>query len=243
MRQRKSWSILAPKKTARASKPIENSNRTDIKTQNRFEKLDKESKKETVNTETYDQFFEELQSRAQEQEKWLESRRKSHREEQERYDEVLRRATEGPRVSQNNEINNITGTWEPISVTIDSGAGNNVAPKNSFPWMPMQENEDSRRGRYYTTANGKKVYVLGEKTITIRSKEGIIKKMKFQICDVTRILGSVGKITKANNSVNLNKDGGKIVDKNGEEIEIDMENGVYVVNAQVMATGFTRPEL
>ena len=232
----------APKKTTKANKQSGNIKEINTKTQNRFAKLSEESKKETMYVETYDQFIEELRSRAQEQEKQLELRRKTHREEQERYHEVLRRAKEGFKESSNGEVNNIIGTWEPISVTIDSGAGNNVAPKNSFPWIPMQENEDSRRGRYYTTANGKKVYVLGEKVVTIRSKEGIIKKMKFQICDVTRILGSVGKITKANNCVNLNKAGGKIVDNNGGEIEIDMENGVYVVNAQVMVTGFTRPE-
>ena len=66
--------------------------------------------------------------------------------------------------------------------------------------------------------------------------------MKFQICDVTRILGSVGKITKANNEVNLTKSGGKIVDGSGDEINAEMENGVYVVKAYVKTTGFTRQE-
>ena len=107
----------------------------------------------------------------------------------------------------------------------------------------MQQNEDSKNGRYYTTANGKPVYVLGEKIVLIKSKEGVTKKMKFQICDVTRVLGSVSKIAKANNEVNMDKAGGKISDSNGDEIKIEIENGFYVVKAFVKAAGFTRQEL
>ena len=59
--------------------------------------------------------------------------------------------------NQKEELNSIAGTWEPVSITIDSGAGNNVAPKTAFPWVPLQDNEDSRNGRFYTTANGKRV--------------------------------------------------------------------------------------
>jgi hypothetical protein len=139
------------------------------------------------------------------------------------------------------EILNIEGTWKPISITIDSGAGNNVAPKDSFPWIDLVANEDSRNGRFYTTANGKRVYVLGEKVVTVRSKEGVTKKMKFQIRDVTRILASVGKITMSDNKVNMHKTGGAIMDSNGDNIEIEIENGVYVVNVLVKTSGFTRP--
>ena len=138
------------------------------------------------------------------------------------------------------EVNNLIGTWEPIVVTVDSGAGANVAPKDAFPWIELQENDDSRSGRYYTTANGKRVYVLGEKTIIITSKEGVVKKMKFQIADVTRILASVRKITKAGNKVTMHKTGGLIKDVGGSEIEIEIENGVYVVKAHVKNSGFTR---
>ena len=133
------------------------------------------------------------------------------------------------------EINNLTGAWEPITLTIDSGAGNNVAPKNAFPWIKLQENDDSRSGRFYTTANGKRVYVMGEKVVTIKTMEGVIKKMKFQIADVTRILASVGKITGAGNEVLMQKNGGKIKDTNGKDTEMEIENGVYVVKGFIKA--------
>ena len=160
-----------------------------------------------------------------------------------KFEELGEKEITGEKVKESADINSITGTWEPITITIDSGAGNNVAPKLAFPSVEMQQNEDSRNGRYYTTANGKPAYVLGEKVVLIRSKEGALKKMKFQMCDVTRVLGSVSKITKANNEVNLDKTGGKIVDGNGDEIKVEIENGVYVVKAFAKTAGFTWPEL
>ena len=138
----------------------------------------------------------------------------------------------------------LAGAWEPITVTADSGAGNNVAPKNAFPWIKLEENDDSRNGRYYTTANGKRVYVLGQKTIVIKTREGIMKTMVFQICDVTRIPASVGKIMQAGNDVIMSKNGSKVIDAKGREIAMAMENGVFVIRCRVKvddASVFTRP--
>jgi hypothetical protein len=130
-------------------------------------------------------------------------------------------------------MNGKTEYWEPLLLTMDSGAGNNVAPKNAFPWIKLQPNADSRAGRYYVAANGKKVYVLGEKVVTIKTTCGKIKKMRFQIADVTRILVSIGKVTEAGNEVVMKKKGGKIVDASGAEFEMTMENGVYVMEVMV----------
>jgi hypothetical protein len=144
----------------------------------------------------------------------------------------------GVDVSKNNksapaEVSALTGEWEEITVTADSGAGNNVAPRKSFPWIPLQPNDDSRAGRYYIAANGKKVYVLGEKIVTLRMPNGKLKRMRFHIADVTRILASVGKITDAGNEVRMRKSGGEIVDPKGEKFPMQIENGVYVIKCQV----------
>ncbi len=106
-----------------------------------------------------------------------------------------------------NTINNDSNRWESIELTIDSGAGNNVAPNSVFPWIPLQANEKSRLGRYYITANGKKVYVLGEKVVPMKMKDGKMKKIRFQIADVTKILVAVSKIAEADNKITMHKDG------------------------------------
>ena len=57
--------------------------------------------------------------------------------------------------------------------------------------------------------------------------------MRFQIADVTRILVSIGKVTEAGNEVIMKKKGGKIIDASGAEFEMQMENGVYVMEVMV----------
>ena len=130
-------------------------------------------------------------------------------------------------------VNALVGQWEPIILTMDSGAGNNVAPRNAFPWIALEPNDDSRAGKYYLAANGKRVYVLGEKVVTLRMPDGRIKKMRFQIADVTRVLVSIGKVTQAGNDVTMSAKGGKVVDKLGNEYNMELENGVYVMKCEL----------
>ena len=87
------------------------------------------------------------------------------------------------------------------------------------------------------------MYVLGQKAIIIRTKEGILKTMVFQIADVTRILASVGKIMNAGNDAIMSRKGSKIVDVKVKEIGMEMENGVFVIRCHVKvedAPVFTR---
>ena len=93
------------------------------------------------------------------------------------------------------------------------------------------------RAKRETDASGRRVYVLGEKVITVKSASGLIKKMKFLIADVTRILASIGKITKAGNEVKMKKDGGEIIDRGGGSIEMELENGVYVIRCWAKKDG------
>ena len=79
--------------------------------------------------------------------------------------------------------------------------------------------------------------MLGEKTIAIKSKEGVTKKIKFQMADVTRVLASVGKIASAGNQVIMSKQGGVIKDKDDNVINLELENGVYVVKGMVKTQG------
>ena len=143
------------------------------------------------------------------------------------------------------EINSLVGNWESLVLTMDSGAGNNVAPRDAFPWAKLEPNDDSRAGKYYLAANGKKVYVLGEKVITMKMEDGVVKRIRFQIADVTRILVSVGKVTKAGNQVVMEKKGGKVIEPNGRQFNMEMENGVYIMKCWVKTEGndsrFPRP--
>eukprot|EP00973_Karenia_brevis_P067566 9400404-Karenia_brevis.AAC.1 len=56
----------------------------------------------------------------------------------------------------------------------------------------------------YIAANGKKIPNLGEKVISAVTQEGIETSMRFQICPVTKALGSVSRMTKNGQRVVFN---------------------------------------
>ena len=50
--------------------------------------------------------------------------------------------------------------------------------------------------------------------------DGKMKEIRFQIADVTKILVAVSKIAEADNSVNMHRDGGMLMDKKGNKYEM-----------------------
>ena len=80
-----------------------------------------------------------------------------------------------------------------MRITVDSGAADNVTPVDSFPEVPLRSNHYSKSGKYFLTANRQKVYIKGEKTVLVRTKENQLRKMTFQVADVSKTLLSCKK--------------------------------------------------
>ena len=92
-------------------------------------------------------------------------------------------------------VNNIAKEkWEalPHPIIIDSGATTSVLPMNRCSHVETRETEGSRSGHQLIAAN--KIYNRGEKTVTMMTKEGLTRNMKFTSCDVERALGSASGI-------------------------------------------------
>ena len=64
----------------------------------------------------------------------------------------------------------VTGSWEVIPVTVDSGAVDTVGPKTVARNFPTRETDDSRLGRNFRAANGSRINNYGEKVIQGRTK-------------------------------------------------------------------------
>ena len=97
---------------------------------------------------------------------------------------------------------NMTGDmWEamPYPVIIDSGASASVIPEKWCSHVETKETEASRNGEHYTVANGGKCFNRAEKVITMRSKEGHLRNMKFT--DVERVLGSASAVCKQGHTI------------------------------------------
>ena len=136
---------------------------------------------------------------------------------------------------------NMTGSsWEslPYPIVVDSGASASVMPEKWCEHVQLHETEASKRGIYYTAANGHRIYNKGERQVTMLSREGDRRNMKFQVCDVERPLGSVSQMCQAGHSVVFNPPDdprGSYIEHShtGERMYLEARDGVYVLNTKV----------
>ena len=135
--------------------------------------------------------------------------------------------------------------WEhlPQPIIVDSGASISVLPKGWGLKYPIKETEASRRGTAYKVANGATVRNEGERMITIGTKEGKVKNLRFQVADVSKALCSVASIVRAGHRVVFDSDHSYILHKGtGETIKLRLENGVYVLDAMVAPVKWARQQ-
>lgn len=132
-------------------------------------------------------------------------------------------------------------TWEslPYPTIIDSGASCSVLPVDWCGHTAILFTEASRRGQHYTAANGGKIYNKGKKLVTMMSKEGPMRNMKFTPCKVEKALGSVFQICSSGHTVVFNApdhfDGSYIMDiESGECMQLAHKNGVCVLDTKVV---------
>ena len=124
----------------------------------------------------------------------------------------------------------------PYPIIIDSGAAESVMPKS---WCPQAALLDGpMKGKRYTAANGSYIRNEGEKVISMVTREGHWKDLKFQACDVTRPLASVYKICEAGHSVVFNPSwdtrGSYIVNRDtNDKMWLTERDGVYVLQTKV----------
>jgi hypothetical protein len=107
-----------------------------------------------------------------------------------------------------NEIENVLNNvddenkgWEFISILIDPGSTETVAPDSSLSEYKLTATDWSEAGKGYTAANGTDIPNLGEKVVRGQAANGMWCTMRFQICSVTKPLGSVSRICQAGSRV------------------------------------------
>ena len=91
--------------------------------------------------------------------------------------------------------------WKAISILIDSGASDAVAPPWTFPQVKILENNASRAGLEYTAAGGHKIANLGMQLPFIHLQDGSQYTMAFQVAGVSKALGAVSMIVGAGDRV------------------------------------------
>ena len=74
--------------------------------------------------------------------------------------------------------------WEsfPFSIIVDSGACAFVMPKEWCDHVPIRDTQQSLAGEYFRAANGQNMYNHGEKRVSMMTKEGTMRDMRFTVC-------------------------------------------------------------
>merc|ERR1711940_184406 len=137
------------------------------------------------------------------------------------------------------EMGNQGGDYEVITVTVDSGASDHVAPLTTAKHIRIEETEASRNGLCYQAAYGESISNIGQRNIKALTNEGETVAMTWQVADIKRPLASVGRICDAGNTAIFTRLGGYIVpegtvqslinqiENNGKMLKMHRENGMY----------------
>ena len=143
--------------------------------------------------------------------------------------------------SGENLICTMRGTeWEalPYPIIVDSGASASTMPKEWCKHVKLWETPESRAGQGFHAANGEEIPNLGRRDITLMTREGAIRDMKFEVCGVTRALGSVSQMCRAGHRVIFNPPD----DPQGSYIEhvefkqrmwLTEKDGIYLLDVRV----------
>ena len=129
------------------------------------------------------------------------------------------------------------GEWVKIPVTVDSGAGESVTKRGTFP---HKIKNTKKTGFGYKVANDQILYNEGEQQVFGLTEEGLHACIAFQVTDVHKSLLAVSQATDMDNTVvSSNKYCSSLQDnKSGHRTPLRRENGVYIFGLWV----FTRQE-
>jgi hypothetical protein len=136
--------------------------------------------------------------------------------------------------------------WRRVTVTVDSGSADHVAPEEEFGATPLEESEGSKKGRRYIAANGQKAPNLGQRVVKMATDDGLPLQVCWQVTKVVKPLLSVSKLTSNGNVVILDKNHPRIVGADGQITWLRRVNGTYecdlwIKEDQKKKAGFARP--
>ena len=123
-------------------------------------------------------------------------------------------------------------------VIIDPCDCASVMPSGWCQHVPLQRTPQSEAREFFRAANGNKIYNEGQRAVSMMTREGSWRDMKFTVCDVSKALGSVSQMCRTGHTVVFNppwhEDGSYIEHLDtGERMWLEESNGLYILNAKV----------
>ena len=115
-----------------------------------------------------------------------------------------------------------------VTATVDSGSAEHAMPSKSFDKVPTTKGP--KFGRKYLTANGEKIANEGEKVLKMQTMTGMPIGVRWQMTQVVKPLLSVKKLSAGGNTVILEEQNPRIIDRNGYVTPLRCQGGVFVVD-------------
>jgi len=136
------------------------------------------------------------------------------------------------------------GTWERLTVVVDSGACETVGPVNVATGFDLRETTASRNGVHYVAANGTKICNHGERNIRGLNAAGNRIGFAMQAADVNKVLAAVNQVVKAGNKVVFDEGPNGMAPNHhiynyatGTRTEMELRNGQYLFEMWVPNLG------
>ena len=128
--------------------------------------------------------------------------------------------------------------WVCVEFAVDSGATDTVMNEDELECIETKDGPAKKKGIEYEVANGVKIPNEGEKDFEGTSEEGISRRVKAQVCAVTKSLMSVRRIVAAGHRV-IFDDISYIEDTTTKErMYMEEKDGMYVLKLWVKNEGF-----
>jgi len=115
-----------------------------------------------------------------------------------------------------------------VTATVDSGSAEHAMPSKSFDKVPTVKGP--KFGRKYLTANGEKIANEGEKVLKMQTATGMPIGVRWQMTRVVKPLLSVKKLSAGGNTVILEEENPRIIDRSGYITPLRCQGGVFVVD-------------
>ena len=130
--------------------------------------------------------------------------------------------------------------WEspPYPISVDPGASASTFPKDWCQHVKLWETPESNVGRSFNAANGQATPNVGRGVVTLMAREGAIRDMKFEVCNVSRALGSVSQMRRVGHKVAFNPPGDPNARymshvETGQKLWMTEKDGIHVLDVRV----------
>lgn len=131
---------------------------------------------------------------------------------------------EKPRSDDNSQLTK-------LSLTVDSGACDNVLDPRDLPGYSLNGTHESKQGNTFFTASGDPIPHLGEKKASVLTNGGALRTFTTQCTIVSKPLLSVKRMIEAGQFVGFCQQGGFLMDLEIGDVEwFREENGNYILD-------------